>query len=286
MREGPPAATAGVRSNRAAGTIVVSLGSARDASFGPNQQKEGTPMHGKKVALVTGANKGIGFEISRQLGRRGFTVVLAARDARKVADAAARLKGEGLDAHGVVLDVTNPSTAAAAARWLDERFGRLDVLVNNAGVAYEFAAGTKPSQLTMETLKATYETNFFGVFAVTQHLLPLLRKSAPSRIINQSSTLGSLGALSDPQTPYYGVNQLAYNSSKSALNGLTLAFAKELAGDRVSVNSVCPGWVKTDMGSDAAPRTVEQGAAIAVKLATMDDPPTGKFLDDGGEVRW
>src|SRR5471032_3209383 len=142
-------------------------------------------MHAKKVALVTGANKGIGFEICRQLGKHGFTVVLAARDERKGTDAAARLKGEGLDACGVVLDVTNPSSAEAAARWLDERFGRLDVLVNNAGVGFEFAAGTKPSQLEMETLKATFETNFFGAFNVVQHLLPLLRKSAPARIINQ-----------------------------------------------------------------------------------------------------
>ena len=243
-------------------------------------------MHAKKVALVTGANKGIGFEICRQLGKHGFTVVLAARDERKGTDAAARLKGEGLDVHSLVLDVTNPASAEAAARWLDERFGRIDVLVNNAGVGFEFAAGTKPSQLKMETLRATYETNFFGVFAVTQHLLPLLRKSAPARIINQSSTLGSLGMSSDSKSSTYGTNVLAYNSSKTALNALTLAFAKELAGDRVSVNSVCPGWVKTDMGTDAAPRTVEQGAAIAVKLATMDDPPTGKFLDDKGEIRW
>ena len=246
----------------------------------------GTTMHDKKVALVTGANKGIGFEIGRQLGKLGFTVVLAARDEAKVNAAADRLRGEGLDAHGVVLDVTDPSTAEAAARWLDGRFGRLDVLVNNAGISHEFGPGTRPSELDLETLKATYETNVFGAFAVTKAMLPLLRKSAPARIINQSSTLGSLGILSDPGAAWYGVNLLAYNSSKSALNGLTLAFAKDLAGDRISVNSVCPGWVKTDMGSDAAPRTVEQGAAIAVKLATMDNPPTGKYLDDDGEIPW
>jgi NAD(P)-dependent dehydrogenase (short-subunit alcohol dehydrogenase family) len=243
-------------------------------------------MGGKKVALVTGANKGIGLEISRQLGRRGFAVVLAARDEKKVNEAAARLRGEGLDAQAVVLDVTDPASAAAAARWLEDRYGRLDVLVNNAGVGHEFAAGTRPSQLTMETLRATFDTNFFGAFAVTQHMLPLLRKSAPARVINQSSTLGSLGTLSDPQSPPYGVNLLAYNASKTALNALTLAFAKDLAGDRIAVNSVCPGWVRTDMGTDAAPRSVEQGAAIAVRLATTDDPPTGKFLDDGGEIPW
>jgi NAD(P)-dependent dehydrogenase (short-subunit alcohol dehydrogenase family) len=138
----------------------------------------------------------------------------------------------------------------------------------------------------METLRATYETNFFGVFSVIQHMLPLLRKSAPARIINQSSTLGSLGKLSDRRSPFYRVNLLAYNSSKSALNALTLAFAKDLIGDRISVNSVCPGWVKTDLGTAAAPRTVEQGAAIAVKLATMAEPPTGKYLDDAGEIPW
>jgi NAD(P)-dependent dehydrogenase (short-subunit alcohol dehydrogenase family) len=240
-----------------------------------------------KVALVTGANKGIGFEIGRQLGGHGFTVVLAGRDLARVAAAAARLQGEGLDAHGLVLDVTDSSSAEAAARWLDERFGRLDVLVNNAGVFPESAAGLRrPSELGIEMLRATFETNVFGVFAVTRHLLPLLRKSAPARIINLSSTLGSLGILSDPNSPYYGNSFLAYNSSKSALNGLTLALAKDLAGERISVNSVCPGWVKTDMGTDAAPRSVEQGAAIAVKLATMDEPPTGKYLDDNGEIRW
>ena len=135
-------------------------------------------MHGKKVALVTGANKGIGFEIARQLGGHGFTVVLAARDEGKATDAAARLAAEGLDAHGVVLDVTDPSTAEAAARWLDERFGRLDVLINNAGVGLEFASHTRPSQLDLKTLRATYATNFFGAFAVTRAMLPLLRRSA------------------------------------------------------------------------------------------------------------
>ena len=243
-------------------------------------------MHDKKVALVTGANKGIGYEISRQLGKLGFTVALAGRDQKRVDEAAATLRGEGMDVQGVVLDVTDPASAEAAARWLDERFGRLDVLINNAGVTFEFGQGVKPSELDLKALKDTYETNVFGTFAVTKACLPLLKKSAPARIINQSSTLGSLGILSDPNSPYYGNNILAYNSSKSALNGLTVALAKDLAGDQISVNSTCPGWVKTDMGTDAAPRSVDQGAAIAVKLATMDQPPTGKYLDDNGEIPW
>jgi NAD(P)-dependent dehydrogenase (short-subunit alcohol dehydrogenase family) len=243
-------------------------------------------MHDKKVVLITGANKGIGFEIGRQLGKLGFTVVLAARDEAKVNTAADRLQGEGLDVQGVRLDVTDPSTAEAAARWLDERFGRLDVLVNNAGIGPEFPTATKPSGLNLAMFKETYETNVFGAFNVIKAFLPLLRKSAPSRIINQSSGLGSLGTMSDLNSPYYGNNTLAYNSSKTALNSLTLAFSKDLAGDRISVNSVCPGWVKTDMGSDAAPRSVEQGAAIAVKLATMESPPTAKYLNDDGEIPW
>ncbi len=243
-------------------------------------------MHGKTVALVTGANKGIGFEISRQLANNGFTVVLGARDESKGTEAAARLRSEGLDVLSVQLDVTDPATAAAAARFLDERFGRLDVLVNNAGFSQEFSLGTKPSAMSLATLKATYETNVFGVVAVLQAVLPLLRKSAPARVVNLSSTLGSLGSLSDPKSPFYGVNVLAYNSSKTALNAITVAFAKELAPDRVSVNSVCPGWVKTDMGGAGAPRTVQQGAGIAVKLATMENPPTGKYLNDNGEIRW
>lgn len=243
-------------------------------------------MQTKKVALVTGANKGIGFEIARQLAECGFTVVLAGRDQTKIDDAITRLHGEGHDLHGVVLDLTDISSIEAAARWIDQRFGRLDVLINNAGITLEFGEQTRPSELELEKFKATYETNVFGTFAVTKAMLPLLRKSAPSRIINQSSSLGSLGKLSDPTTTYYDNNILGYNSSKSAVNGITVALAKDLAGEGITVNSVCPGWVRTDLGGEAAPRSVEQGAAIAVRLATMDNPPTGKYLDDAGEIPW
>jgi NAD(P)-dependent dehydrogenase (short-subunit alcohol dehydrogenase family) len=243
-------------------------------------------MHDAKVALVTGANKGIGFEIARQLAGRGFTVVLAGRDAGRVEAAAEALRGEGLDVAGQVLDVADPASAEAAAARIEETYGRLDVLVNNAGVFFEFAARTRPTKLDLDTFRRTYEANVFGAFTVTQAMLPLLKRSAPARIINQSSTLGSLAKGVDPKSPYFGVNHLAYNSSKSALNAMTIAFSKELARDRIAVNSVCPGWVQTDMGTKAAPRSVEQGAAIAVKLATMDDPPTGQFLDDQGPIPW
>lgn len=243
-------------------------------------------MQTKSVALVTGANKGIGFEIARQLAEHEFTVVIAGRDQTKIDDAVARLDGKGHNVYGVVLDLTDSATIEAAVRWIDQRLGRLDVLINNAGVSLESGEQKRPSELQLETFKATYETNVFGTFAVTKAMLSLLRKSTPSRIINQSSSMGSLGNLSDPTTPYYDNNILAYNSSKSAVNGITVALAKDLAGEGITVNSVCPGWVKTDLGGEAAPRTVEQGAAIAVRLATMDNPPTGQYLDDAGNISW
>lgn len=237
-------------------------------------------MPERKIALVTGANKGIGLEAARQLGRNGFTVLLAARNPSGGAAAAEQLKGAGIDAHPITMDVTDEASVARAAKQAADTLGRLDVLVNNAGVAPEFAAGTPPSKLSLETLRATYETNVFGVVAVTNRFLPLLRKAAPSRIINVSSALGSLGAWSG------GSNILAYNSSKTALNGVTVAYARELGPEGIAVVAISPGWVRTDMGSQAAPRSVEQGAAIITKVATMATPPNGKFLNDDGEIPW
>ena len=242
----------------------------------------------KPVALITGANKGIGYEIARQLGRdHGMTVLLGARDETRGREAAAQLTALGIDAHAVVLDVTDPAGVEAVARHIEaELGGRLDVLVNNAGVSLEYVS---PSQTDLDKFRATYETNVFGPFNVTKAMLPLLRKSPAGRVVNVSSSLGSLAHNSDPDWEYAQVKILAYNSSKSALNMQTVLFAAELAaaGSPIKVNSVCPGYVATDLNNHQGPRTVEQGARAPVRLATLPaDGPTGGFFDEDGPVPW
>jgi len=205
----------------------------------------------KKVALVTGANKGIGFEISRQLAQQEITVVIGARDETRGAEAATRLGEEGLDVHHVRLDVTDASTLEPLPRFFEERFGRLDILVNNAGILLD--EGTPLSALDIEVLRQTFETNFFGAFAVAKALLPLIRRSEAGRIVNVSSLLGSLADIGHPDSAYAGFVSFAYPASKVALNALTVLLAKELRGTNVKVNSADPGWVRTDMGTAAAP---------------------------------
>jgi NAD(P)-dependent dehydrogenase (short-subunit alcohol dehydrogenase family) len=243
-------------------------------------------MTTQRIALITGANKGIGYEVAQQLAAQGFIVLLGARDAERGAVAAKNLQEQGFDAHFVPIDLVSVASISQAAAQVDRQWGRVDVLVNNAGVNYEFATQVRPSSLNLESLKATFETNVFGAFAAIQQFLPLLKRSADASVINVSSTLGSLTSLSDRTNPFYGVNTLAYNSSKTALNALTVSLAKDLAADRIQVNSICPGWVQTDMGTDAAPRTVDRGASIILKLATMPQPPTGGFFDETGEIPW
>lgn len=242
----------------------------------------------RKIALVTGANKGIGFEIVRQLAQRDVVVLLGARDAVKGEAAAAELRAGFPNVRFAHIDVTDDASIAAAVASVEKEFGRLDILVNNAGVGFEFGANLEsPWRVSLDMLRATYETNVFGVFAVTQAFLPLIRKSPAGRIVNVSSTLGSLTNQSDPTSPFYQANTPAYSSSKSALNALTVSLAKELAQTKIKVNAMCPGWVKTDMGGDGAPRTVEQGAREAVRLAfAPDDAPTGTFTDDNGVIAW
>jgi NAD(P)-dependent dehydrogenase (short-subunit alcohol dehydrogenase family) len=223
--------------------------------------------------------------VARQLAANEFIVLLGARNPKRGEAAANKLRAEG-EVHFVPIDVTDEQSIAAAAEMVLKQWGKVDVLVNNAGIILELSAKIRPAALELTMLKETFETNLFGEFAVIHHFLPLLKQSETAQIINVSSGLGSLTSMSDPNNMFYGSNALAYNASKSALNAVTVSLAKDLASEQIRVNSICPGWVKTDLGTDAAYRTVEQGAAIIVKLTMMEQPPTGKFLDDNGEVPW
>jgi len=237
-----------------------------------------------KVALVTGANKGIGLEIARQLAQQGSTVLIGARDSQRGEEAAQTLRLEGLDARFLPLDVTDQATIDAAAKQIESEFGKLDILVNNAAVALD---QTPPSGLEMETLRTTYDTNVFGVFAVIKAMLPLIKKSEAGRIVNMSSGLGSLTQTSDPNWGFAGVNLLAYNSSKSAVNAITVQFANELRDTPIKVNAADPGYVATDLNQHRGHRTVQQGATAPVRLATLPaDGPTGSYFDENGGVPW
>ena len=239
--------------------------------------RAGTDEFGGRVALVTGAYRGIGLEVSRQLARRGFDVILTARDPGKAGAAAAGLKEEGLKVVPAALDVTDARSVEEAARFVAERFGRLDVLVNNAAVLYDHWQRAESANL--DTAREAFETNTLGPWRVSQALLPLLRESGHGRIVNVSSESGSLSSMGGG-TPAYGV-------SKAALNVLTRKLADELRPSRVLVNSVCPGWVATEMGGPAAPRTPAEGAAGVVWAATLpDDGPTGGFFRDGEPLAW
>jgi NAD(P)-dependent dehydrogenase (short-subunit alcohol dehydrogenase family) len=228
-----------------------------------------------KIALITGANKGIGFAAAHQIATAGFHVIIAARDAQRGEDAAQKLRSEGLSAESVLLDVTDAASIQATAQTVSEKHGVLDVLVNNAAVALD--GETDLLSVSADTFRQTYESNVFGPLQVTQKLWALLLKSESPRVVNVSSGLGRL---------YDMENSMAsYASSKTALNALTRQFAG-LGKGKVAVNSICPGWVRTDMGGENAERTPDQGAAIITKLATMENPPTGQYLNDEGEIGW
>jgi NAD(P)-dependent dehydrogenase (short-subunit alcohol dehydrogenase family) len=236
----------------------------------------------RKTALITGANKGIGREIARQLGLKGYSVWLGCRDAERGEQAAADLRQEGLDAHLLALDVTSDASVAAAAVSFAKASESLDVLVNNAGVATGGYAA--PSVASLSDMRAVYEVNVFGPVRVTQAFLPFLRKAGQGRVVMMSSSLGSIGEQLDMTSGTYGVNLLGYNSSKSALNMITVAFAKELAAHGIKVNAANPGYVATDLNANQGYRSVEQGAAIAVHLATLGPMgPTAGFFNDGTE---
>jgi NAD(P)-dependent dehydrogenase (short-subunit alcohol dehydrogenase family) len=241
-------------------------------------------MNISKTILITGANKGIGLETARQLGKIGYTVLLGSRDEERGRNAETLLKSEGINAKFILLDVTNLETINAAVGFIEEEYGLLDVLINNSAIYID--NGISPSRIELSVLKQTYETNFFGVFAVTKAMLPLLKKSTEGgRIVNVSSGQGSLARNSSSNST--SLLQLAYNSSKTAVNALTIQFAREFKNSPLKINSAAPGFTATDMNGGKGTRTVRQAAVIIVRLATLDESgPTGGFFEDTGEIPW
>lgn len=239
----------------------------------------------QKIALVTGATRGIGFETVRQLASHGVHVLLAGRDSSRAVAAALRLQGEGLNVEAIELDVVDAASIAAAAKLVEAKHGHLDILVNNAGVLADDAQ-KKPSEQSLATWRKTFDTNVFGLVAVTQAFLPLLRKSDAGRIVNVSSILGSITLHSDPKSPIYDYKVPAYNVSKSAVNAWTVQLAHELRDTAIKVNTIHPGSVKTDMNS-AGNLEVEEGARSSVELALIDaSGPTGSFSHLGKSLPW
>ena len=238
-------------------------------------------MNARRTALITGANKGIGYATARGLGERGFRVVLGVRDDNRRNDAVRRLREEGIDALGVALDVTSDDAVLAAATTIDREVGGLDVLVNNAGIGGRTDDGAQdPTTMDLGVLSAVLDTNVFGVIRVTNAVLGMLRRSDAPRIVNVSSNMGSLALQTGPQ-------MAAYAPSKTMLNSITAQYARRFAETVILVNACCPGYVATDFTGNDSDRTPEQGAAIAIQLATLpDDGPRGGFFDENGPVPW
>lgn len=233
-----------------------------------------------RIVLVTGANKGIGREIARQMATQGHSIWLGCRDESRGRQAEADLRAEGHDVQFVQIDVTDAASVSAAVTHIEAASDRLDVLVNNVGIGGGLAS--QPSDESVDDMLPMFETNLFGTIRVTQAFLPLLRRSDGARIVMMSSGLGSISLTGDMKAPIWNIGATGYSASKTALNMFTVKLAKELLADGIKVNAACPGSVATDMGGEFAPRTVEQGAAVAVRLATLDwMGPTGGFFHDG-----
>jgi NAD(P)-dependent dehydrogenase (short-subunit alcohol dehydrogenase family) len=229
------------------------------------------------IALITGANKGIGYATARILGSQGWTVLAAARDEGRGRKAAHELAGEGIDVRFVQFDVTDEESIAKAASWIDAEYGLLDVLINNAGIARGDGSG-KPSETTLATMRTVYDTNVFGVVAVTNAMLPLLRRAEAARIVNVSSEVGSIGSMTDPDSPLFPMASVPYPSSKAALNMITAMYALELQDTPIKVNAANPGYCATDLNGRRGFRAPEEGAEVSVHLATLPvDGPTGQL---------
>ena len=238
----------------------------------------------KKVALITGANKGIGFEAARQLAKAGWTVLAGARNQELGRQAAAKLKAEGLDVQFIPLDLHAPETAITAAETIRKQFGKLDLLINNAGVSSK--GDGPPSKVDLGALDNAMRTNFIGTVAVTQAMLPLLQEAGKAQVLNVSSELGSISLQTDPDWKYAPFKVLAYCASKAALNMFTVQLAYEFRDGSIAVNAINPGYTATDLNRNSGHQTLEEGAAEIVRMALLESPETGKFLETGGQLAW
>ncbi|ELO0987936.1 SDR family oxidoreductase [Citrobacter freundii] len=242
-------------------------------------------MTNRKTALITGGNKGIGFEVARNLASKDYSVWLGCRDAARGEQAASELRGMGFDAHVLVIDVNDPLSVVSAAALYGEQKSTLDVLVNNAGIIIDY--DQEPSEENVDSIRAVYETNVFGPIRVTQAFVPFLRRAPAARIVMTSSSVGSNSIMSDKNHPFYAIKELGYSTSKAALNAVVIAFSKEFADTPIKVNAGDPGYTATDFNNYSGPRSVEQAATVLVKLATLDaDGPNGGFFNEDGVRPW
>jgi NAD(P)-dependent dehydrogenase (short-subunit alcohol dehydrogenase family) len=245
----------------------------------------------QKVAFITGGNRGLGFQTALDLKGEGVKVVIGSRDAKQGEKAVERLRAAGVDADVIAFDITREADRQAAYDYFNSKYGRLDILINNAGIA---AGGFPPvgaehsaGEVSSDLLRNVFDTNFFAPVELTKTLLPLLKKSPAGRIVNLSSILGSLALHADPNSPIYNAKSFAYDASKTALNAFTIHLAYELRNTKIKVNSAHPGWVKTDMGGHQAPMELSEGSKTSVALATLpDNGPTGGYFHLGKPLPW
>lgn len=245
------------------------------------------------LTLITGADKGIGFATAQALGKKGQHILIGARNPERGVKAVEQLKNGGIKADFIQLDVTDKAQIKAAAAKIKADYGYLSILINNAGIAMDHHQPA--SELSTDTIRQDFDVNYFGLIDVTQAMIPLLKAAQPAKIINVSSNMGSMGLASDPNSRFYKVNSLGYQSSKASVNFATIIFSKELADEGITVNSVNPGWTATGFGgrpedapAPAGMQDVATGAAQIIKMASlpMNDATTGTFTENAGKLPW